>query len=42
MLAAEALNAMDDFKIVALLVVDEQRRPIGALHLRDLTRAGLA
>jgi len=42
MLAAEALNVMDDFKIVALLVVDEQRRPIGALHLRDLTRAGLA
>ena len=42
MLAAEALNIMDDFKIVALLVVDEHRHPIGALHLRDLTRAGLA
>jgi arabinose-5-phosphate isomerase len=42
MLAAEALNILDDFKIVALLVIDEQRRPIGALHLRDLTRAGLA
>ncbi len=41
MLAAEALNLMDDFKIVALIVVDEQKRPIGALHLRDLTRAGL-
>jgi arabinose-5-phosphate isomerase len=42
MLAAEALNIMDDFKIIALLVVDEHRHPIGALHLRDLTRAGLA
>ena len=42
MLAAEALNVMDDCKIVALLVVDAQRHPIGALHLRDLTRAGLA
>jgi arabinose-5-phosphate isomerase len=42
MLAAEALNIMDDFKIIALLVIDEHRHPIGALHLRDLTRAGLA
>lgn len=42
MLAAEALNILDDFKIVALLVIDAQHRPIGALHLRDLTRAGLA
>lgn len=41
MLAAEALNLMDDYKIVALLVVDVQQHPIGALHLRDLTRAGL-
>jgi arabinose-5-phosphate isomerase len=42
MLAAEALNIMDDFKIVALLVTDTHNHPIGALHLRDLTRAGLA
>ncbi|MDB6061804.1 MAG: kdsD [Verrucomicrobiaceae bacterium] len=41
-LAAEALNMMDDFKIVALLVTDANNHPIGALHLRDLTRAGLA
>ena len=40
-LAAEALNLMDDYKIVALIVVDAQQHPIGALHLRDLTRAGL-
>ena len=42
MLAAEALNIMDKFKISALVVVDGARRPIGALHLHDLLRAGLA
>jgi arabinose-5-phosphate isomerase len=42
MLAAEALNIMDNFKISALVVVDGQQRPVGALHLHDLLRAGLA
>ncbi len=42
MLAAEALNIMDSFKISALVVTDAQRRPIGAVHLHDLLRAGLA
>lgn len=42
MLAAEALNIMDKFKISALVVVDAQHRPVGALHLHDLLRAGLA
>src|SRR5690606_29186881 len=42
MLAAQALNIMDDFRIVSLLVTDEANYPVGALHLRDLTRAGLA
>jgi arabinose-5-phosphate isomerase len=42
MLAAEALNIMDNFKISALVVIDAGRRPIGALHLHDLLRAGLA
>lgn len=41
MLAAEAMNTMDDFKISALVVVDAQQHPIGALHLHDLLRAGL-
>jgi arabinose-5-phosphate isomerase len=41
-LAVEALNIMDDYKIVAMLVVDEQHHPIGAFHVRDLTSAGLA
>ncbi|HEY3699368.1 MAG TPA: KpsF/GutQ family sugar-phosphate isomerase [Spongiibacteraceae bacterium] len=41
MLAAEAMNIMDNFKISALVVVDAQQHPIGALHLHDLLRAGL-
>jgi arabinose-5-phosphate isomerase len=42
MLAAEAMAIMDNFKISALAVVDDQHRPIGALHVHDLLRAGLA
>jgi arabinose-5-phosphate isomerase len=42
MLAAEALAIMDHFKISALAVVDDDNRPIGALHLHDLLRAGVA
>ena len=42
MLAAEALRIMDECKISALAVVDEQHHPIGALHLHDLLKAGVA
>ncbi|MCY1526489.1 Arabinose 5-phosphate isomerase KdsD [compost metagenome] len=41
MLAAEALKIMDDHKINVLVVVDEADRPVGALHIHDLTRAGV-
>ncbi|WP_263142275.1 KpsF/GutQ family sugar-phosphate isomerase [Pseudomonas sp. RIT-PI-AD] len=41
MLAAEALKIMDDHKINALVVIDSEDRPIGALHIHDLTRAGV-
>ncbi|HSB96448.1 MAG TPA: KpsF/GutQ family sugar-phosphate isomerase [Spongiibacteraceae bacterium] len=41
MLAAEALNIMDNFKISALVVVDTDNHPIGAVHMHDLLRAGL-
>jgi arabinose-5-phosphate isomerase len=41
MLAAEALNIMDNFKISALVVVDANNHPIGAMHVHDLLRAGL-
>lgn len=42
MLAAEALAIMDQFKISALVVVDERQQPVGAIHLHDLLRAGVA
>ncbi|MEW5973893.1 MAG: KpsF/GutQ family sugar-phosphate isomerase [Pseudomonadota bacterium] len=42
MLAAEALGLMERHKINALIVVDEDRRPVGALNTHDLLRAGVA
>lgn len=41
-LAVEAINLMETYKITALLVVDEQHIPIGAIHMHDLLRAGVA
>jgi arabinose-5-phosphate isomerase len=41
-LAAEALGLMERHKINALIVVDEDRRPVGALNMHDLLRAGVA
>lgn len=40
-LPAEALKMMEDLKITALVVCDEQTRPIGILHMHDLLRAGV-
>ena len=40
-LAAEALHLMQTYKINALLVVDGDRRPVGALNLHDLLRSGV-
>jgi len=42
MLAAEAMRILDQHKISSLVVVDDQQHPVGALHLHDLLRAGLA
>ncbi|MCI3947028.1 D-arabinose 5-phosphate isomerase [Pseudomonas syringae] len=41
MLAAEALKIMEDHKIGALVVVDQNDRPVGAFNLQDLLRAGV-
>ncbi len=41
LLAAEALQFMESGKINGLLVIDEQRRLIGALNMHDLLRAGV-
>ncbi len=40
-LAAEALQIMQSRQINALLVVDENRRPIGALNMHDMLKAGV-
>ncbi|KIT15613.1 KpsF/GutQ family sugar-phosphate isomerase [Jannaschia aquimarina] len=42
MLAPEALALLNTYKIGALIVVDDERRPIGVLHIHDLLRAGVA
>ena len=40
-LAAEALKTMEDLKITALVVCNEQSSPVGVLHMHDLLRAGV-
>ncbi|MFQ5907176.1 MAG: CBS domain-containing protein [bacterium] len=32
---------MEDHGITALLVVNDEKRPIGVMHLHDLMRAGV-
>ena len=41
MLAAEALQVMEEYKINALLVVDNEGQLVGALNMHDLLRAGV-
>ena len=41
MLAAECLNVLEKRKITALVVVDDDYRQVGVLHLHDLLRAGV-
>lgn len=41
MLAAEALQIMDDMKINALPVINERQELVGALNMHDLLRAGV-
>lgn len=40
-LAAEAVSLMEQHKITALLVVDDERRLHGVIHMHDLLRAGV-
>ncbi len=42
MLAAEALRIMDECKISAMAVIDNDKHPVGAIHLHDLLKAGVA
>ncbi|MBB1295321.1 MULTISPECIES: KpsF/GutQ family sugar-phosphate isomerase [unclassified Pseudoalteromonas] len=41
MLAAEALNIMENKRINGLIVVDDKHHPIGALNMQDLLKAGV-
>ena len=41
MLAAEVLKIMEDAKINGLFVVDDNGKPVGALNMHDLLRAGV-
>jgi arabinose-5-phosphate isomerase len=41
MLAAECLKIMEDKKINALIVTNEQGQPIGALNMHDLLKSGV-
>ncbi len=40
MLAAEALQVMEQRKINGLIVVNEQQQPVGALNMHDLLKSG--
>lgn len=39
---ASALNLMEKYSITALAVVDEDKKPIGVIHIHDLLKAGVA
>ncbi len=41
-LAAEALQLMEQFKITALVVLADNGIPVGIVHMHDLLRAGIA
>ena len=42
MLAAEALNIMEENSITSLVVTDNEQHPTGVVHLHDILKAGVA
>ncbi|MEW6570859.1 MAG: KpsF/GutQ family sugar-phosphate isomerase [Nitrospirota bacterium] len=40
-LAAKALSIMENFSITALIVPDEERHPVGIIHLHDILKQGI-
>ncbi len=40
-LASYALQQMENFKITAMIIIDEDKKPIGIIHLHDLINLGL-
>lgn len=41
-LAAKALHLMEKYSITALTITDENKKPVGVLHIHDLLKAGVA
>ena len=41
MLAAEALNIMEDKKINGLIIIDQDNLPVGAMNMHDLLKSGV-
>jgi arabinose-5-phosphate isomerase len=41
LLAAEALNMMETYKITSLIITNEAKHPVGIVHIHDILRAGL-
>ncbi len=41
-LAVTALQQMETYNITQLVVIDEERNPIGMIHIHDLVKAGLS
>jgi arabinose-5-phosphate isomerase len=40
-LAVETLRMMEEHKISSLIVVDDEKKPVGAMNMHDLLRAGV-
>jgi len=40
-LAVEALQIMENFKITSLVVADDNKKPVGIIHMHDILRAGV-
>ena len=40
-MAVKALEILREYKIIELPVCDEEHRPIGMIHLHDITRVGI-
>jgi arabinose-5-phosphate isomerase len=41
MMAVKALEILREYKIIELPVCDDDHRPVGMIHLHDITRAGI-
>ena len=40
-LASFALQQMENFKITAMIIIDDEKRPAGLVHIHDLINLGL-